>query len=368
MKQSERYLRRATRGLWGERKRALRAELQGHIDERVLDFRLGGLSDEEAEARTLRELGVPQRVSGGMLRVHTLPALGRAGALSLLLVTALLGVVTQSAAQVKSIYGNVSNMGATGYLDFEQFRAALEEAGGKVDGRSGDAAVTVPGAPRPAYPLHAGGWPGATLIQGGRTYLQTDALIGVLLNSGADVQLSGWKNPTLQAGTSAITIQTDDWRVLNGLYLRTLIASGPELNAGTLLMSLEPLGNTGTVEFAGKLKTAGIYALVTPVFSDWSSRGPDGKLIDSGNIILKSNISPAGSGRVQFRLDNEARTFRLFSSVSAFQAALDPYRDVTKLHGWSAQHPAPALLLKLSGKFGRDAYTVVDPRSVRLGK
>lgn len=90
MKQTERYLRAATRGLWGRARRDLRTELAGHLNERVAEFRLGGLSLEEAECRTLRELGTPERVSGGMLGVHTVPALGKAGALSLLLATTLL--------------------------------------------------------------------------------------------------------------------------------------------------------------------------------------------------------------------------------------------------------------------------------------
>ena len=89
-------------------------------------------------------------------------------------------------------------------------------------------------------------------------------------------------------------------------------------------------------------------------------------MFDRGNIILKSNISPAGPGNVQFRMTDNARNFKLSSSVNAFQAAIDPYRDNTKVHHWDAKHPAPVLLLQLSGHFGRDAFTVVDPSTVHV--
>ena len=255
MNQSERYLRQATRGLWGKEKRALRTELQGHLHERSAEFRLGGLSAEEAERQTLRELGAPERVSSGMVGVHTLPAMGKAGALSLLLLTGLFAAVTQGAAQVKSIYGiSVPNAAPAAYLDFEQLKVAISKAGGELKGSPKDAIVTIPGAPRPAYPLHGGEWTADTLVQGQRTYLQTDTLINALLNSGADLNLTGWKNPVLKAGSSDITIETDDWRVINELYVRTLSSAGPELAAGTFINSFEPNGYTGDFKFVGNFQ------------------------------------------------------------------------------------------------------------------
>ncbi|WP_237724955.1 permease prefix domain 1-containing protein, partial [Deinococcus alpinitundrae] len=143
----------------------MRTELAGHLNERVAEFRLGGLSVEEAEQRTLRELGAPERVSGGMLGVHTLPALGKAGALSVLLATALLTALPQGLAQVKGIYGSIPNIGQASYLNFEQLKAAIEKAGGELSGKPDDAFLTVPGAPRSHYPLNTMKWPRAALVQ-----------------------------------------------------------------------------------------------------------------------------------------------------------------------------------------------------------
>jgi len=351
--------------LWGRARRELRTELTGHLNERVAEFRLAGLSVEEAERRTLRELGTPERVSGGMLGVHTVPALGKVGALGVLLATALLTALPQGLAQVKSIYGNPNNIGPSSYLNFEQLMDAIKKAGGELSGPPDAATITVPGAPRSNYPLNTAQWAGATLQQDGATFLQTATFVNGLLNSGADLRVTGWKNPSLESGTSRITLETEDWRVLNDLYLQTLLVSGPKLNAGAIWNSLESNGNTGDLAFTGEFKKGSIYTFIMPTFSDWGSQNPSGKIIDSGNIILKSNVNQAEQGRIQFRIDNDIRNFKLFSDVRGFQAALDPYRDTTKVHHWDAAHPAPVLLLELSGHFGPDAYTVVSPASVK---
>lgn len=366
MKQTEQYLRAATRGVWGRARRELQTELQGHIEERVAEFRLGGLGVEEAEQRTLRELGTPVRVSGGMLGVHTVPALGKAGALSVLLATALLTALPQGLAQVKSIYGNITNVGPSSYLNFQQLMDAIRTAGGEISGPPNAVTISVPGTPRSPYPLDTGQWPGATLTREGDTYLQTDILISGLRNTGADLRVSGWINPTLSAGNSNIHLETDDWRVLNDIYVQTLQASGPKLNAGAILNSLESNGNTSEITFKGNFKKDAVYAFVTPAFSDWTTQTAAGESLDRGNIILKSNVNQAKAGQVQFRMDNDAQHFKLYSDVNLFQAALDSYRDTTKLHHWDTAHPAPALILELSGHFGPDAYRVVPSKEVQL--
>ena len=159
---TERYLNAATHGLWGRHRRALKAELRGHITARVQDFRLGGLSAAEAERQTLRELGAPVRVSSGMLGVYALPALGRAGALSALLMTGLLTVLPQGLAQVGSLYtsprfvttsaGEVQ-FGASSYLDFDQLKKELKKAGVQLQGSIDKPTLIIPGTPRPTQLL-----------------------------------------------------------------------------------------------------------------------------------------------------------------------------------------------------------------------
>ena len=76
----EQYLRRATRGLWGRKKREVREELQAHIEERSLAHRIGGMDEAAATERALAELGDPARVRAGMIRLHSLPMLAGLGA------------------------------------------------------------------------------------------------------------------------------------------------------------------------------------------------------------------------------------------------------------------------------------------------
>jgi len=68
------YLRRATRGLIGARRRVVRQELHANIVQHALDLQMGGLEASDALARALNDFGPPERVSGGLTRVHTLPA------------------------------------------------------------------------------------------------------------------------------------------------------------------------------------------------------------------------------------------------------------------------------------------------------
>uniref|UniRef100_UPI00286E5470 permease prefix domain 1-containing protein n=1 Tax=Deinococcus sp. TaxID=47478 RepID=UPI00286E5470 len=197
---TERYLNAATRGLWGRHRRALKAELRGHITARVQDFRLGGLSAAEAERQTLRELGAPVRVSGGMLGVYALPALGRAGALSALLMTGLLTVLPQGLAQVGSLYtsprfvttsaGEVQ-FGASSYLDFDQLKKELKKAGVQLQGSIDNPTLIIPGTPRPTQLLeYVSPEYGGSTFQNGRSYIMTNTLLNGLQNSGANVSIT----------------------------------------------------------------------------------------------------------------------------------------------------------------------------------
>ena len=78
----ERYLQRATRGLWGRRRGEVREELAAHIEERVMSYRLAGLGEAEAVERTLREMGEPGEVSVGMTKLYTAPWVAGSGILA----------------------------------------------------------------------------------------------------------------------------------------------------------------------------------------------------------------------------------------------------------------------------------------------
>lgn len=90
MKRTERYLQRATLGLWGQRRTDVRAELRGAVEDKLYRYQLLGLSPEAAETAALRDLGSPHRLAWSLGLVHTGTTtlrlsllLGMAGLLSL---------------------------------------------------------------------------------------------------------------------------------------------------------------------------------------------------------------------------------------------------------------------------------------------
>ena len=365
MNQTERYVKAATRGLWGAKKRELRTELEGHINERIQEFRLGGLSAEEAERQTLRELGAPERVSGGMLGVHTVPAVGKAGAVSFLLATALLTAVPQGLAQVRGIYTTTSS-GPGSYLDFEQLKAEIEKAGGKINGQDNEAIITLQGASQSPLSLKSYGFSQPTLIQDGNTYIQTEALLYALQNSGLNVSISGWENPVLVAGTASIRIETEDWEVINSLYSPTIQAFNSNLwDKLRIPFNLIDPGNLSEdTIFRGKFEEGKVYAIVVPKLVNWTATDRDGKPL-SGSLNLITSASKAQAGSIQFHVPYDFKDIKLYSNIDEFKAALEPYRESATIGHWDAAHPAPFLVFKLSGHFGPDAYKVVPPSSIQ---
>ncbi|WP_295816969.1 permease prefix domain 1-containing protein [uncultured Deinococcus sp.] len=99
MSATDRYLHRATRGLWGQRKRDALMELRGAIEDKIYRHRLCGLSEIEAERAALRDLGSPAAIARELGVVHTGPQVMR--------VTLLLGVAgllgMRAAAQLPTV-------------------------------------------------------------------------------------------------------------------------------------------------------------------------------------------------------------------------------------------------------------------------
>lgn len=96
---SERYLRRATRGLWGTKRLEVREEIAGHLAERVTAYQIGGLNEQEATERALAELGAPQFVNRGMVRIHTLPTVMGSSLALIALCLAVVGLWPKGVAQ-----------------------------------------------------------------------------------------------------------------------------------------------------------------------------------------------------------------------------------------------------------------------------
>ncbi|GGL14906.1 permease prefix domain 1-containing protein [Deinococcus radiotolerans] len=99
MTASDQFIRHATRGLWGQKKRDAALELRGAIEDKIYRYQLCGMNAADAERAALRDLGSPHVIARDLNRVHTAPAAIR--------VTLLLGVVgllgVQAVAQIPAV-------------------------------------------------------------------------------------------------------------------------------------------------------------------------------------------------------------------------------------------------------------------------
>ena len=98
----ERYLNLATRGLWGQKKRDVRRELEGNIREMALEFRIAGLNETESIQRALEEFGAPQKVSVGMSKVYSAPVILRNTFLTAVIASMCISGLNASRAEIES--------------------------------------------------------------------------------------------------------------------------------------------------------------------------------------------------------------------------------------------------------------------------
>jgi len=257
MKEVERYLSRATRGLWGAARRDARRELRGAIEDKVYRQRLLGLSEAGAVEAALRDLGDPHAVARDLAGVHSLPHAARAallaGVATLLGVQALAQVPTVRAVpdpRMQTCVYDEAFLKQLPQKDANDLRKRLAQPGGRA---ALEAACRTHVSPTPANhllllsdliaALKTGGvkvqttadthldlgFPGETDVQsldleldtqrvGEKLYVIDTALIERLRTSlSVPIRLSGIDNPTLvigparlQLGTSATPVRATD--------------------------------------------------------------------------------------------------------------------------------------------------------------
>lgn len=362
MTETERYLKAATRGLWGHDRRALRTELQGHINVRLQELRLAGLTATEAERQTLRELGAAAEVRTGMFGVHTLPKLGKGGLVGLMAATLLVTTLPRSQAQVSIIFGSSQLAIDTAYLDFQQLQREVGKVGGTLTGTAERATLSLPGiAPTVLPPV---GWAAETFKERGQMYVSTRSVVASLLSKRADIRLSGWSNLTMQVGKTKLHLQTTDERIAQSLYTATLWPNRDLTGQVPLALPLlHPGVDTQRFTLTGGVQDGQVYALVVPVFRSWWAL--IGGQEQTCNMNFSISTAVARGGQVTFEGAKGAEPFALQPSVQQMHRVIAPYLKSGEVSTWNTQRPAPAVLLKLSGHFGNDAYTVVSPKELQ---
>ena len=212
MNEIERYVRRASRGLWGKKRREVAAELRGHIESRVVEFRASGLGQAEAIRQTLRELGAPEQVRAGMGQVYLLPMMVRSGALALIGAVLATSLVTRGIAQVRAFYATSTNPYLEAYLDRADLRSELESADVDVTGIDKLPVMLVA---ELGQKLQITTSPGRRTSDAAADLLKRDDVLKyvslrdvlqLLEGTSLPVTVKGWTNPTLSVGKTHIDL------------------------------------------------------------------------------------------------------------------------------------------------------------------
>ncbi|WP_133162051.1 permease prefix domain 1-containing protein [Deinococcus aerius] len=369
-----RYLRRATQGLWGRKRREVQAELRGHLDARRRELALIGLSPEAATRQALHELGEPERVSVGLARVYLLPTVARTTMLSALLGCGAFLAATDLSRGLAQVRGYQPRYAAPGgpftYLDIGSLQAELRGAGVGVAGTPTRPVLTFPNAPGPVVVETGGGNLGPYLSRSlvrdygsGQVYLDANTLAQSLLDAGLDVRVRGWVNPQLQVGDVTLRLGTPAQPVeAYNLYSLALTGLARELGLRapySARWSGVDLASHHTLRVPGGAED--VYALVTVQYVPPRDLDPR-----ANPLVLAFDLArPGASGRLAFALPYDTFHLRLTGNVEDLRQDARRLADpAQRLRYASAQLPAHALLLRLSGELAPRAtpYTLI-PRS-----
>ena len=96
----EKFLRQASRGLWGRERQTVRRELESHIRHRAQRYEVSGSSEVEAIKLAIADLGEAREINSGMKGVYSVPTTIRAGVLTAALATFLFMGTQLSTAQI----------------------------------------------------------------------------------------------------------------------------------------------------------------------------------------------------------------------------------------------------------------------------
>jgi hypothetical protein len=96
----EKYLKQASRGIWGKKKLEVISELRGNIESRVWMLEQQGFDGLKALEMALDELGKPSEINAGMVKVHAMPKMFKAFVVAAMLSSLALVNVNLGTAQV----------------------------------------------------------------------------------------------------------------------------------------------------------------------------------------------------------------------------------------------------------------------------
>ena len=99
----EKYLKQATKGVWGKKKLEIITELRGSIESRIWMLEQQGHSNSEALKLALEEFGKPNEINAGLVTVHSMPKMFKAMVVAAMLSSLAVMHTNFSAAQVAGV-------------------------------------------------------------------------------------------------------------------------------------------------------------------------------------------------------------------------------------------------------------------------
>lgn len=378
----ERYLKRATYGLWGCRRREVMEELEVHILERVKAYRLRRLSEEEALARALAELGEPAAISAGMLRLHVLPKVLGVGTLAAIILSVALTTFVSSLAQELPVLYRwpspscLAEAEATlpercrsgmPWISISSLKEVLEPQGVEMRQREESLELDFPGG-RTVWMKLAERW--FTLAEDGiraspdeppsSDYVNAWTFVqDVARQSGLIMKVEGWTNPTVRVGEASFTVGTRQEPVegynLYSQLLFQLVFNRQMARGGAM---------TGVTLSAGREGSADLYHR--------HSLGVDDAPGTVYGVISLGDAPPGSHSR--FGLEPPARAFYVDVAPVSAEGGLElylPWEEVTFVGDLRELEAEPAdgkaVLIRLSGEFSvfGVAYDVVVPEEER---
>ena len=246
-KDVERYLTRATRGLWGKKRLEVKEELAAHIEGRVKRHLVAGLDEAAAVQKALTELGQPAQVSAGMVRLHTAPTLMGLG--MMMSATALLVFALVTGGMAQSVPGTLyfpsqacvsafqegrassspvrdyfeqgtfdskcNLLGSELWLNFETIRPILETQGVGITDLTGRMELSFPSGEKVSFTFDEPGtviydWDDKAMTAE-PDYFDLWALVkAVAQNPDIPLSIAGWDNPTLTVGNTSFQVGTGE--------------------------------------------------------------------------------------------------------------------------------------------------------------
>ena len=380
----ERYLKRATLGLWGSQKRSVHAELSGNIREAMLEYQLQGCSVQESLEAALRDFGNPNKLALQLTEVHTMPMLHKTALLAGVATAALLIAVSSAApleisriaplpdcrtVNPEAVVNAAFNCSFEGtWIRLADLRREVEASGGAITLENnrlairfaGDAAAVTFSVANPAPLTPApGGMPEYVIHsflsfeRGGDTFISLGKIIHhIAEQSRLPIRLSGWLNPVLRVGDTKIELGTATAPfTANSLYAQglnqALRAELPNRDRAT------DMGTTLGVQFydaSPDRAPAYLYERHRIALNDSS---------DGVYAVVSQNFTGAMAGTFLYTIvqsQNGVIEVYLPSKKALFVTALtDVAKPASALEGYVA-------VLKLSGVLNGKTFALVQPR------